>query len=137
MERGSDKHGPMIDEELKHETESLTRGAPVDSRAEEYREQEGAPDVEERPDSRMAGDRQMAPRDYLKSENLEWRHEVARFLQGAAFPADREALLESAEELQATDDVMDMLRSLPSDKTYENLQEVWIDLGGSVEDKRM
>ncbi|MGH2699520.1 MAG: DUF2795 domain-containing protein, partial [Actinomycetota bacterium] len=48
-----------------------------------------------------------------------------RFLQGAAFPADRDALLRSAEELQATEDVLDMLRSLPSDKTYENLQEVW------------
>ncbi|MGH2747595.1 MAG: hypothetical protein ACRDKB_06690 [Actinomycetota bacterium] len=34
-------------------------------------------------------------------------------------------------------DYLGMLRSLPSDKTYENLQEVWIDLGGSVEDRRM
>jgi len=35
-----------IDEELKKETESLVRGAPVESRVEEWREQEGAADGE-------------------------------------------------------------------------------------------
>ena len=41
MERGSDKHSPRLDDELDHETRSLQQGAPVESRVEEHREQEG------------------------------------------------------------------------------------------------
>ena len=40
MERGSTKHGPMLDDELKHETEGMMRsGQPA--HAEEFRETEG------------------------------------------------------------------------------------------------
>lgn len=35
MERKSEKHNPRLDDEMKHETESLVRGAPVEARAEE------------------------------------------------------------------------------------------------------
>jgi hypothetical protein len=38
MERGSDRHGPQIDEELKRETRSIERGAPIPSRVEDFRE---------------------------------------------------------------------------------------------------
>ena len=41
MERGSDKHGSRLDEEMERETESVTRGAPVEARVEEWREKEG------------------------------------------------------------------------------------------------
>jgi len=41
MERGSDKHGSRLDEEMERETESITRGAPVEARVEEWREKEG------------------------------------------------------------------------------------------------
>jgi hypothetical protein len=37
LERGSDKHGPRVDDELDHETRSLRQGAPVESRVEEHR----------------------------------------------------------------------------------------------------
>ena len=40
MERGSDKHAPRVDEELAHQVEPLERGAPVEPRVEEFREQE-------------------------------------------------------------------------------------------------
>ena len=40
MERGSDKHGPLEDEEMKHETRSMEQGAPVPSRVEDHREME-------------------------------------------------------------------------------------------------
>jgi hypothetical protein len=42
MDRGSDRHGPRVDDELDRETKSLQRGAPVESRSEEFRQQEGA-----------------------------------------------------------------------------------------------
>ena len=40
MERGSDKHGPRLDEEIHAETEPLERGEPTDARAEEFRQPE-------------------------------------------------------------------------------------------------
>lgn len=40
MERGSDKHGPQLDEEMKREVESIQHGAPVPSRVEDFREVE-------------------------------------------------------------------------------------------------
>ena len=38
MERGSDKHGPMVDEEMKEEVRPIEQGAPVPSRVEDERE---------------------------------------------------------------------------------------------------
>lgn len=137
MERGSSKHGPMVDDELGHESESLTRGSPTEARAEEEREKEGPGEDEPTPDARIAGDRGLAPTDWLKPENLEWRNEVQRFLQQSVFPAKRRDLLKSAEEMSATDNVKDLLRSLPEDRTYENVQEIWIDLGGPIEGPHM
>ena len=32
MERGSDVHNPRLDDEMEHETESLTRGVPIEAR---------------------------------------------------------------------------------------------------------
>ena len=40
MERGSDKHGPRVDEALEQRTGSLDQGAPVESRADEARAEE-------------------------------------------------------------------------------------------------
>jgi hypothetical protein len=45
MERGSDKHGPRADEEMKEETQAIVKGAPVDSRVEPFRIME--PDQED------------------------------------------------------------------------------------------
>ena len=48
MERGSDEHGPLVDDELKRETRSMEQGAPVSSRVEPHREVEPIDDdVEE------------------------------------------------------------------------------------------
>ena len=44
MNRGSDKHGPKLDEEMKRESQGLERGAPVDPRREEHRKLEGGED---------------------------------------------------------------------------------------------
>lgn len=133
MERGSDKHGPLLDEEMTQESDSLTKGDPVEARADEGRESEGPPETDPTPDRRLAGDRGMSPNEAVRPENLEWRHEIQRHLQGAAYPTDRDGLLASAEEMNAPDEVKDLLRSLPSGKTYNTLKEVWTDLGGPFE----
>jgi hypothetical protein len=41
-ERGSDKHGPRLDEDLHHHTSPLERGAPVEPRHENVQDVWGA-----------------------------------------------------------------------------------------------
>jgi hypothetical protein len=134
-ERGSDKTGPRIDDERARETESLERGAPVPSRAEEFREVEGAGDDEPAPDARLSGDRGIVPEDQLGPDELEARSEIARHLDPSIFPADREAVLQTAVDNNAPAKVMDWLADLPEDVTFDNVQMVWESLGGSVEER--
>jgi hypothetical protein len=46
MERRSDKHSPRVDEVMRDEVESVTRGAPVEARAQESRLKEDLVDEE-------------------------------------------------------------------------------------------
>ena len=135
IDRGSDKSGPRIDEERARDTESMERGAPVPSRAEEFREVEGAGDDEPAPDARLSGDRGMVPEDQLGPDELEARSELARHLDPSVFPADREGLLQTAVDNNAPASVMDRLADLPEDVTFDNVQMVWESLGGSVEER--
>jgi hypothetical protein len=40
MERGSDKHSPLADEEIKKDTQGLEKGEPSESRVEDFRKDE-------------------------------------------------------------------------------------------------
>ena len=131
MERGSDKHSPRLDEELDHETRSLRQGAPVESRVEEHREQEGPGEGQPTPGARLAGGRATAAS--LDLDDAETRADIARFLTPSAFPADRDRLVADAEGNQAPDEVLERLRALPAGRAYENVQDVWGALGGTVE----
>src|SRR5919204_5468680 len=83
MERSSDRHGPRIDEELDHLTQSVTRGGPVESRAEEEREQEGPGDDEPTADAVVE---HYDTRDSA-GDDFELRSEIARHLEPSVFPA--------------------------------------------------
>jgi hypothetical protein len=131
LERGSDKHGPRVDEELDRETRSLQQGAPVESRVEEHREQEGPGDDQPTPDARLTGGRATAAS--LDLDDAETRADIARFLTPSTFPADREALLADAQGNQAPAGVLERLQALPAGRAYENVQDVWGALGGTVE----
>jgi uncharacterized protein DUF2795 len=130
-ERGSDKHGPRLDEDLHHHTRPLERGAPVEPRVQEAREQEGPADREPTPDARLAGGRATA--GSLDLDDAEARADIARFLTPSVFPADREALLADATGNQAPEEVLERLQALPAGRAYENVQDVWGALGGTVE----
>jgi hypothetical protein len=132
MERGSDKHGPRIDEELKHDTSSLVHGSPVESRADESREQEGPADGEPTPDALLTGDRPAADPDTLTHDEIEARTELGRHLQPSIFPADRAEIVSSARRMGASEDLVAQLSQLP-DGTFDNLEAVWEALGGRVE----
>lgn len=132
MERGSDKHTPRLDEQLKQDTRSMVQGAPVEARAQEGREQEGPGDDEPTPDMRLSGDRAAGDQPSLTYEEIETRTELARHLQPSVFPADRDALLASAVELHAPANVTELLSQLP-DGTFANVEAVWESLGGRRE----
>jgi hypothetical protein len=129
LERGSDKHSPRVDEELDHETQSLQQGAPVESRVEEHREQEGPGDDQPTPSALLTGGRTGS----LDLDDAEARSDIARYLDPAAFPADREGLLADAEANHAPEAVLERLQALPAGRAYENVQDVWGALGGTVE----
>ena len=122
MQRGSDKHGPIADEQLKDEVEPLERGAPVSARAEEFRDPEAAGDREREPDARLTVD------------DAELRSTIARWLHRVDYPAPKEALIAEAERNNATPDVIGILRRLP-DEVYENVQQIWIALGEAPEER--
>jgi Protein of unknown function (DUF2795) len=131
LERGSDKHGPRLDEELAHETRSIQQGSPVESRVEEHREQEGPGEGQPTPDARLTGGRATA--GSLDLDDAETRADIARFLTPSTFPADRETLVADAEGNHAPEEVLERIRALPAGRAYENVQDVWVTLGGTVE----
>jgi hypothetical protein len=129
LERGSDKHSPRVDEELDHETRSLQQGAPIESRVEEFREQEGPGEDQPTPEPRLSEDQPGS----LDLDDAEARSDIARYLDPSAFPADREGLVANAEANNAPEAVLERLQALPAGRTYEAMPDVWAALGGTVE----
>jgi hypothetical protein len=127
--RESTKHGPKLDDALKHETRPLEQGAPLESRVQESREAEGPADLERDVDARTA------PPGALGSDSVEARRELSRHLRRSAFPTNRAGLLAEAEEQKAPEPVLGVLRSLPDDATFETVHEVWAAVEG-YEDPR-
>lgn len=132
MERGSDKHGPRIDENLERDTESITRGAPVEARADGGREQEGPAEGEPTPDSLVSGDVHPGGPDDLTHDEVEGRAELARFLKPSVWPAGRDDLVACARALNAPPELVEALASLP-EGTFTHTEAVWEALGGRVE----
>jgi hypothetical protein len=122
--RDTTKHGPRLDEELKRETRSLEQGAPIEPRAQEWREHEPSGDLDRDVDAR--------PRrpGSLGGDEVEARRELSRHLRASVFPADRAALLTEADDQTAPQPVTDALSQLPDDQTYATVHEVWAALKG-------
>ena len=135
MPRGSDKHSPRIDDGLAHDTRPLTQGAPMEARADEARQQEGAADGEPTTDALLTGDIHPADGagdDVLSHDEVEARSRMAAYLRPSIWPADREGLRRCAEELNAPPEVLEQLGRLP-DGTFSHTEAVWEALGGRVE----
>ncbi len=132
MERNT-THGFRIDDDMAKAAAPLTRGAPLESRVEEWREAE--PSGEDQPvaDGILNGDARDTPG--MGHDELELRSELAKRLRKSAFPANRQTLEEIARDEQAPGPILDLLRRLPDGRTFENTQDVWTTLGGSVEER--
>lgn len=134
MDRGSDKHSARIDDGLVHDTRPLTQGGPMESRADEGRQQEGAADDEPTTDALLTGDVHpgQAQEALLDHDEAEARSRIASYLRPSVWPADRAALVACAEELHAPPDVLKELGRLP-EGTFSHTEAVWEALGGQVE----
>jgi hypothetical protein len=130
----SDKHGPLHDEELEHETRGLVQGG-HSSRIEEWRDPEPAGEDQPTGDRIYPEDRRGNP-DGMTQADVDERSDIARSLRTTAFPADRETLVAVAADNEATDHVLSLLRSLPEGETFRNVQDVARALGLHVETKR-
>ncbi|MHB2022921.1 MAG: DUF2795 domain-containing protein [Mycobacteriales bacterium] len=135
MERGSDKHGPLLDEALKHATEALVRGG-HEPRAEEWLSAEPAGEDEPEPDLTAGVGAAGGAPPGMTPEDVSGRAKLATYLERTVFPAVRTQLIEVAIQRRAPDRVVDLLRLLPSGRVFDNVTEVWQTLGGGVEGER-
>ena len=135
MERGSTKHGPRLDEEMAFEVQSQTTGGAAGSRAEEWREPE--PSGDDQPDNTWAlGDHLPggAPPGMTREE-VQQRSELGRYI-ASALPADRDALIVAVQEAYAPDHILDQVRQLPEQGTFDTVNQVWAALGHANESTR-
>jgi hypothetical protein len=116
MERGSNKHGARIDDEMSDEVRGEVRGNPG-GRAEEWHLAE------------PSGDDQPDVTELLDVDEAEQFRRFGRYVGRSALPGDRDALKRSAEDLNAPDDVLDDLDRLPAGTVFNNLAEAWTALG--------
>jgi hypothetical protein len=68
--------------------------------------------------------------------DIERRAALAEVLGKEVWPADRDALVAKAEEVDASDDVLGRLRRLPGDQQFRNVQDVAQALGLGTEQER-
>lgn len=118
MERGSNKHAPLLDDRMKDDAEPIERGAPTSGRVEGHRQTEAPGD---------------APR--IADEDVELRSTIARWLHRVDYPAERERLIEEARENNAPPRVLEALARLPGGTVFENVQQIWVALGGEPEER--
>jgi hypothetical protein len=135
VERGSDKHSPLVDDQLKHETQGLIRSG-HSTHAEEWKDPEPSgedqPDADRAPSVTMQGGvpAGMDPGD------IEGRAEVATYIGKDAYPMVRAQLIDLVMDRQAPQHVVDLVKRLPSDREFHNVNEVWAAVGGKVEEER-
>jgi hypothetical protein len=127
MDRGSSKHSPRVDDELAGEVRGTVQGV-AGARAEEWKMAE--PSGEDQPQTTLVPDDDYGLGEPAGVGNPD-AEEFSRFgsYLGRAFPGDRDKLAASARNLDAPDDVLAALASLPPDTEYITTAEVWKALG--------
>ena len=137
MDRGSDKHSPRVDEEMKHEQSGLLQGN-KDTHAEEWRLPE--PAGEDQPEADLGAGEVLhgGVPDGMDPDDVEARAQLAMFLPLSVFPGVREQLLDHVLDSSAPDVIVERVRQLPAGREFQNVGEAWRALndGGHVEEHR-
>ena len=123
MDRGSDKHSPRVDDSMAEEVRGTTQGV-TGARAEEWKMAE--PSGEDQPQTTLVPDNDYGRGEPAGVGNAE-SEEFSRFgsYLGRAFPGDRDRLAASARDLDAPDDILAALATLPPNTEYRTTAEVW------------
>jgi hypothetical protein len=116
MERGSSKHSPRVDEQMRQEVLGTVQGI-AGGRAEEWKMAE--PAGEDQPDATRS----------LDAASANDLSRFGRYIGMSAMPGDRAALRRSAETLEAPDDVLADLDTLPEGVVFHTVTEIWAALG--------
>jgi hypothetical protein len=128
MERRSTKHGPQRDDQLKHESQSMERGAPQRPHVEEWREVEPAGDV-------PVAERRRPGHDQAAGD-IALRSELARILSRGDFPADRDTLLDRLSDADAPAELVARLTRVTVDRPFASAHEVMVALGINEPERR-
>lgn len=123
MSKGQERHGPRLDDQLKHESEAMVRSN-RGSRVEDWRDPEPVADDQPVVERDLEDVESEEPREFSRRA-AEHRSELAGALTRAVFPADRAKLLEHAQEQFGPDRVLRILEALPDDAVFANVEEVW------------
>ncbi|MEV4073412.1 DUF2795 domain-containing protein [Nonomuraea fuscirosea] len=134
MERGSDKHGPRLDEQQKHETEGMVRGGGT-THAEEWKEPESMPSAGEEPHRSYPPGHKPGVPEGMTQGDVDLRSDLAKWLSDTHWPASKAELLRRAERQGAPDRVVDLVESLP-DRDFSNMTDIAKALGIGVEQRR-
>jgi hypothetical protein len=133
MPRDSAKHGPRLDEEMRHETEGMVRGG-GQTHAEEWKETE--PGEEFHGSAQMPPERQAGGVD-MTAREVEWRSEIAQVLAPLGYPADRGQILAFLEHHHAPDNMITAMTGLPKDRKFRNVGEIARAIGVHTEQHRI
>lgn len=128
MERGSSKHGRIVDDHLAEEAWPYTHGM-GSTRTGEWRQAEPAGDDQPQPTLIPEGARPAGAPLPLSGEDLEGRSRLGRYVPRSVLPADRATLLKAARGADAPDDVVAELERLPTGRRYATVYEIWDALG--------
>jgi hypothetical protein len=135
VERGSDKHGHRLDEQMKHEVEGMMRSG-HSTHANEWADPEPSgedePDVDLAPNATLSG----GVPEGMTADEVEGRSELARHLPPSAFPGTAERLRAYAVENEAPAAVLEQLENVPAGHEFVNVGELWAAVGGGREEER-
>ena|SRR5436190_23061405 len=130
----SDKNGPRLDDELKHETEGLVRGGGP-THAEAFKDPEPVETDTGRDPTSARGSREPGTPPGMTPRDVEDRSALAQVLAGVRYPATPRELAAHAVEQGAPDVAVVTLEGLP-DRPYERLSDVLETLGYGHEIRR-
>jgi hypothetical protein len=134
MRHKSNKHGPRLDDELKHETEGLVRGDGP-THAEGFKEPEPVEtDTGRDPTSAGTARRGGAPAG-MTPRDVEDRSALARVLAGVDYPATPRTLAKHALDLGAPEVAVTALEELP-ERPYADFADVMKELDHGHEERR-
>lgn len=119
-DRGSNKHGPNLDDAMRSDVDSELRSG-HSSRVHEWREAE--PEGDDQAPAYNRGGPPPGSSEGLTPAEIEFRSQLARHLDRSTFPADRKALTRGLAAHQAPEPLLEAVRGLRGDRTYRNVDE--------------